>query len=329
MIYGLDYLGGARYADLLFREHPAGWAAGIFANTFGDSRRVVQRLMDSGRCPRFRVHLLWSDTHTFGTRAIAEAVAEAKRWRAIVSQYKAAIQISPWCEHNEKAALLYKLRDAVLNVLPDCEYVNTPWKGDILRGVLNEIHGTHKAPSGPYLYSFDGLPCVDSDVQLLKETHSRSDTHYLWTSQFNGRKNPNDTTPRPQRKAWPTADLIDSVIYLHRDRGAVSIPRRWLWKSHADQHSAPKPEPRALKPVFIIPPKVKRVELVADNGQVVAISSAPSPFSDGRWRYYFSQYGYQIAEKARRIQGHSVCKLILDGKVRGTVNAAFRAGSFR
>lgn len=329
MRYGLDQLGCARYADLARREHPAGWAIGAFSKSvFGDSRPVIAPLLDSGRAPEARVHLLWSDSHTFNERSIREAEKEAKLWKPLSSVHKQALQISPWCEHNARLPLLKKLREAIMSILPDCEYVNTPWKGDYLPGARQEIHGNHDAPKGPYNYSFDGNPCVDSNVELSKEAHARADTFYLWTSQFNGRKNPNDSTPRPQRKAWPTSELIDSVIYLHRDRGSVKLPARWLWKSHADQHSVP-PEPRALKPVFIIPPKVRRVELLADNGQVVAVSGSPQPFSDGRWRYYFDSFGYQLAEKARRIQGHAVVAVVIDGKKRGTLNPAFRQGGFR
>lgn len=330
MRYGLDLLGCARYADLARREHPEGWAIGAFSKSvFGDSRPVIAPLLDSGRAPEARVHLLWSDSHTFNERSILAAEKEAKLWLSLSRVHKKNLQISPWCEHNAKLPLLRKLREAIMSVLPDCEYVNTPWKGDFIPGVRSEIHGNHKIPNGPLNWSYDGLPCVDADTELYKKTYSgRSDTYYLWTSQFNGRKNPNDTTPRPQRKAWPTSELIDSVIYLHRDRGSLKLPANWLWKSHADQHNVP-PEPRALKPVFIIPPKVKRVELVADNGQVVAVSGGAQPFSDGRWRYYFGSYGYQLSEKARRIQGHSVLQVSINGKIRGKVNPAFRFGNFR
>ena len=41
-MYGLDHLGGAKYPDLLVREHPNGWAAGFFANTFGNAWPTIQ-----------------------------------------------------------------------------------------------------------------------------------------------------------------------------------------------------------------------------------------------------------------------------------------------
>lgn len=106
------------------------------------------------------------------------------------------------------------------------------------------------------------------------------------------------------------------------------MPKNYLNKSHAEQHVVP-PEPRAFKPVFIIPPKAARIELVAANGQVVAVSGSPQSYEDGRFRYYFSQYGYQIAEKATRIQGHPVLKVKVGNQIKGTTNPAFRQGNFR
>ncbi len=326
-MYGLDFLGLPKYADLVRREHPQGWALGAFARTFGDALPHIGRILATGRVPHLRVQLLWSDSHTFGDRDIPAITKEARRYQKLKQDFPGVVfELSPFCEHNLQSPDKYL--EIVKNEAPDCIPVNTPWRGAFSKKFKNEIHGQHAKPKGDYNFSFDGTPCVDSDVEKFKAGQSDADVFFFWTSQFNGRKNPADPTPRPDRKAWPTSDLIDSVIYLHRDCGAVKLPARWLWKSHADQHSVP-PEPRALKPVFIIPPKARRVELIADNEQLIASSSPPQPFSDGRWRYYFGQFGYQIAERARRIQGHPVCTVVIDGKKRGTVNPAFRCGSFR
>ena len=327
-MYGLDQLGAARYADLAVREHPDGWAFGAFDTTFGNALPVFERIVKTGRCPLIRVQLLWSDTHQFGDRDIPAIKKRARLYQKLkLENSHITVEISPFCEHLIKSPDKYL--EIVKNEAPDCVPVNVPWKGGMSQRFKNEVHGYHAAPKGKYNYSFDGTPCVDADVMKLRGDHAKSDVFFFWTSQFNGRKNPNDKTPRPQRQAWPVPELIDSVIYLHRDSGRVSLPKKWLWKSHADQHSVPVPEPRALKPVFIIPPKTRRVELVADNGQVVAVSGGPQPFADGRWRYYFDQYGYQLAEKARRIQGHSALSVIVNGRKKGAVNPAFRAGDFR
>jgi hypothetical protein len=208
--------------------------------------------------------------------------------------------------------------------------VNTPDKrGAIIPGVINEQHGGGKPRSKICDFSYDGTSAVDSNVPVVKEAFKDARIFYFWVPQFNLRKNTNDTTPRAERKAVPTGKLIDSVIYLKNQKGDCQLPQSFLWKSHADQHTAPVPEPRALKPVLIASVKVTRFELVADNGQVIAVSGGAMAYNEGGWRYYFDDFGYQLAEKARRIQGHSVCRLRGGGKVYGKVNPAFRQNKYR
>lgn len=327
-MWGLDLLGAARYRDLAIREMPAGWALGVFGTgVFGDSRPVVRALLGS-RCPVARVHLLWSDTHSFGEREIKAAVAEAKRWKDIAKDHGRAFQVSPWCEHNASAAMVKRVIDAVMQVLPDATPINTPWKGSVVPGIRTEVHGNHAKPKGPYQWSYDGLDARDADNEHYAQEYGDAEIEWLWCSQMNGRKNANDTTPRPQRKAWPTPELIDGIVYLHRARGPAKLPKRWIWKAFADQHMVP-PEPRALKPVLISPVKAARFELVADSGQVVAVSSGSQPFSDGRFRYYWPTFGHLLAQKAQRLQGHSTCKLVAGGKVYGTVEPGFRINEWR
>lgn len=329
MKFGLDALGAARFADLMVREHPEGWSIGVFSEVFGDGKKVVEPLLKSGRAPDARVQLQWRDSHVFTEADIAPTVREARKWQALSKEFGKALRISPWCEHNARLPVLNKLHQAIMNVLPDCQYVNAPWQGDFMPNVWNEVHGTKRPPSGNYIFSFDGLSAVDANVEAFKAQHSRADTFYLWIPQFNLRKNVNDKTPRPQRKAVPTSNLIDSVIYLHRPRGATKLDRRHLWKSHADQHSVPVPEPRAHKPVFITPVDARRIELVADNGQVVAVMPRTSNFTDGRPLYRLPEFGYLVAEKAIRIHGKPTVKLVANGKEVGIVNCAFRDGSYR
>lgn len=325
-MFGLDFLALPKYADLARREMPEGWALGFFDNTFGNASPHAERILDTGRVPLMRVHLLWSDPHSFGDKDIKQVRKLARKYQALKQKYPSAIvEISPFCEHNLKNPDKYL--DIVKQEAPDCKPVNTPDKGAFSKRYKNEVHHANKRPQGRYNFSYDGASCVDADVEKDKAFHSGADIFFFWASQFNGRKTTKDTTPRPQRKAWPTSELIDSIIYLHRSAGNVTLPKNWLWKSHAEQHTTPA-EPRAWKPVFIIPPKVSRVELVADNGQVIAVSAGPQPYEDGRFRYYFNQFGYQLAEKAMRIQGHPIVTARTGGR-EFKLNPAFRGGSFK
>ena len=71
MIFGIDYLGGANYGNVIINEHPAGWAAGFILNTNEPSwpKRnawpVIESLARTGRCPLIRVHAIWDDAHTY------------------------------------------------------------------------------------------------------------------------------------------------------------------------------------------------------------------------------------------------------------------------
>ena len=326
-MFGLDFLGLAKFKDVAFREFPEGWALGFFDNTFGDALPAAERIIASGRCPLIRVHLLWSDRHSFGDSDIKKVRKLSRKYQALKQRHpNLIVEISPFCEHNLKNPDKYL--DIVKQEAPDCIPVNTPDKGAFSKRYKNETHHSSKRPAGKYNFSYDGISAVDADVMRDKKTHSGADVFFFWIPQFNGRKTTKDTTPRPQRKAWPTSELIDSVIYLRKDSGVVTLPKNYLLKSHAEQHTTPA-EPRAFKPVFIIPQKVNRVELVARNGQVIAVSSGPQPYEDGRWRYYFSQYGYQISEKAARIQGDGLVTAKIGNQQKFKLNAAFRGGSFR
>lgn len=337
MQYGLDYLGAPKYADLVLREHPEGWMFRTFTNVFGDALPLVEKIAKSGRAPRIGLNLAWKDDHNFTGADVSRILKEGKRFIPIIKSYpEITWYVSGATEHTMNAKDATFLAAAVLMAMPqNIYYVNNPWagKGAFITGsaIINEVHGADAKPpnvGGEFGFSFDGSSCVDSDVEAIKTRFARAQYIMLWHPAFNGRLKSDDKTPRPQRKSWPTSDLIDSLIYLHRDCGEVKLPKGYLWKSHADRHNTP-PEPRAYKPVLIAPSNARRFELVANNGQVVAVSSASQPFADGRRRYYFDSFGYQIAEKARRIQGNSIVWLRADGKAVGKLNPAFRAGDFR
>lgn len=331
MQYGLDALGLAKFSDLMAREWPDQWSLGAFANTFGNAWPAIRKVLATGRCPRVRVHAIWDDGHKYNPRLHDPIIdKELKAANALKAEFPHVhVLFSPFCEHNIKGQTLANLLNRCADNSRNVEIVNTPWQGDLSSKFMNEVHGTHKAPSsGAYQYSFDGTSCVDADVEKFKISYFNSQVFYFWHPAFNGRLNTNDKTPRPQRKAWPTPELIDSIIYLHRVRGQDNFKGKRLWKSHADRHETP-PEPRAYKPVVIVPEKVDRLELVADNGQIVAVSGRPQSFNDGRFRYYFDQFGYQLSEKARRIHGSPIVKVRAGRKIIGSVNPAFRAGDFR
>lgn len=332
MMFGLDQLGIAKYGNLAALEHPMGWALGAFSNTFGDALPAVEKVIKTGRCPRVRLHLGWDDLHR--DIPVTTLEKEAKRVAKLVQRYPLIEwRISGQCEHTSNKARIQAVRAKVLKVMPSyVSYVNSPLVshgGALLSDCINEVHGSGaRAPAGRFDFSFDGSNCVDSDVTAIKARLKRAETFYFWNCQANGRLKEDDTTPRPKRKAFPTSHEIESWVYLANERGAVQLPKGWLIKSHSDRHQTP-PEPRAGKPVCIVPIKASALEFIASNGQLIAKAPYYGPYSGGGHRYYVPEFGYLLSEKAIRVSGSPVVKVRANGKLYGTVNLAFRQGSFR
>jgi hypothetical protein len=339
-IWAVDQLGGAKYKKEVVQSHPIGFGIGIFTqrDLFGDGYPVVDEAAVPRKIPLARYNLRWSDTHTFTRRDFPAIVAEAKRGLYVVNRHpNMECQFNGATEHQLNAADAIELARQVLAVIPErCIYVNNPWEGKgafIPPGprIINEVHGgkaQRPRVGGRYNFSFDGTDAFDANVTAIKNRLHDADVFFFWTSQNNGRRNAADSTPRPQRQFWPTGDLMRGMAHLATDEGRVRVPANYTVKPKSDQHAVP-PQSRELKPVLILPPKVERVQCVGDNGKLIAVSGKAEPFADKRWRYYFPEYGYQIAQKALAIHGKPTCNLRVGGAVTGVVNMGFRAGSFR
>jgi hypothetical protein len=322
MIFGLDTLGLAKFSDAAIRAIPEGIAVSAFAVTFGDAEKNVRKVCRTRKPVVVKIQLLWSDRHEFGDSDIPEIKRLAAKYEKVAKDFpKIKFYLSPFCEH--KLSNPDKYLDIVKQFAPSCTPLNTPWTGAISRKYLNEVHGDHAAPRGEYLYSHDGWNSADVDVTSHKRKHAKAKIFWFWHPAFNGRLNSADPTPRPARKAWPTPDLIKSIWYLRRPKGKTKLTGNRLWKSHADRHNTP-PEPRAYKPVLIIPEEVSEVQLMQGT-KVIARLKYYGPFADGRHRYYATDYGYKLSVKA----GHKPCGLRVEGKIVGQVNPAFREGDYR
>lgn len=336
MIFGLDHLGGARYPDLAAREQPQGWAFGIFWNVdgFGKAEPLVRRVAKEGRTLIIRIQALWRDDHNrkpFDERDKIRAIKIARRVQSIAQEYKnIEFRFSPFCEHKNDARFIRDTFQKIKRVAPSLELVNSPNHdcSTVIEEAINEFHGAQKKPRAckRMQFSFDGTASEDSDVEEYKKNYAKAEIFFLWSPRFNGNFD-GVTKPRKERKGWPDSNLIDSIIYTARARGECKLEKNHLFKSHSENKG--KGDPRAEKPVYICPIRSSQVELVADNGQVVHALRLYGKYIDGRSRYYASDWGYSIAEKAVRIQGHPICKVRINGKIYGKVNPGFRFGSFR
>lgn len=338
MIPGIDCLGAPKYKDAILHSFPTGWAFGCFSNVFGDALPTIEALIQAQKSDTFRLHLSWKDNHDFSRSDFSAIEHEAKRVAPIILKHPdKKFYISGACEHDLNNADALELSHVVKAAMPSTiTYVNCGMVSQ-LDGVVDERHGTHAKPiNGVNIFSFDGQSCHDADITRIKALYAaaQTDIFFFWDWRDNGHWNANDTTPRPDRKGWPDRTDIESTYYLWNDKGQTSLPNRWTLKSHSE-NKGPDPhtgiiDPRAEKPCLITPLKVNQVVLKAKNGHIIAMASRyRDPLSDGRWRYYFVDMGYIIAEKARNISGNPVTDVFINGKKYGSVNCAFRENENR
>jgi hypothetical protein len=348
--WGVDALGMGAWEQSAVNAIPSGIAIGLFTqkDLFGDPIPKLERKLALGHTPLVRYNLRWSDAHQFPTSVFPKIVEEAKRVTRTIDKFPSVeCYVSGATEHQLNARDAQALADKILAVIPErCKYVNNPWtgKGAFLaptNRIINEVHGSHAEKprvGGIYTFSFDGTDCFDVFVTPIKNKLHDADVFFFWTSQNNGRKNANDKTPRPQRRAYPVAKLVIAQAFLRTEQGNVKLPNKYTVKPKSDQHQVP-PEPRALKPVFILPRAGERIKVRA-NGKTFQ-SSEGQAFNDGRTRYYFGIYGYEMVEQAGtnvfEVLGQRRKEVVQNGKkkiitvdgVLGTTNPAFRQGTSR
>ena len=325
MMFGLDLLGLAKYPKVARENFPQGFALGVFSSAFGDSREAVDAILSTGRCPRVRVHLMWKDAHDFRRSDFPLIAKEAQRWRDLIDKhFRVQWEFSGACEHRLNGADARELASKVLQMLPGrCEYVNTPMSGGAdVEGarVINERHGAAaRSKGGRENFSFDGSPAVDCDVETIKRTFRDASTFYLWEPRFNGRWEDNDTTPRPKRRGWPDAKLLQSVIALAGECGDVGLPKKWIYKSHSENHG--DGSRRSEKPVMISPVQAPMIALKRPGGAVVERLTYYGPYEGGGHRYYSKRWGFEIAQEPLEVWANN--------KKCGKVNPVFRCGTFR
>jgi hypothetical protein len=325
MIYAFDYLGGAMFGREILKAHPSNYGAGFFADTFGDCFPVAKRLAASRKCPLIRIHGPWTNHLYSPSRhdaAIFKAFNRTKKLAALFPSVR--FQFSPVCESSARGTNWQQLFKRLIRDAGPVEIICSIWRGEAVSGVKLEVHGKERAPGKPYQYSYDGTSAVDSDIESDKRKHSRADVFFFWHPSFNLKYKTelsgdeaahikrNDTAAPTRRNCKPTPELIKSLAALADDKGNTSLKARNLYKSHSDRHQTP-PEKRAYKPVLISPIKAECATLGNTR------SEKREPYKDGRYRYYFSKYGYQLGRGALRVGSTEV----------GFVNGAFREGDFR
>lgn len=337
-MYCIDYLAGAKYPEIVEREHPDGFGAGFFLKLFGKAIPLGKRLIRTLRCPRERFHIVWDDNHKYiparDDPIIIKGIRELNELKGEFSNID--IQASPFCEHNIERDPLRRLMEKIEKVNHGLTIVNCPLNGAILPGYITEIHGKLKRPPGLYQFSYDGLAQVDSDIEAFKAFHQNALSFFLWEPRLNLRWETNDTTPRHQRtdpRRKPDSKLLDSMIIQAKAKGVTGLPPRYIYKSHSENKGPDKNnhlDPRAEKPVIISPIQTSKIELIASNGQVIETFSYHSRYTDGRHRYYSDEWGFELQGKAMRIQGgNPIVRVREKDKIIGTINPGYRENEYR
>lgn len=335
----IETLAGAQYPEAV-RSIPRQYGISGFARKeFGDFFPVAKRALADGR-PWVGINLLWSDTHSFSQKDMPFVLKEAARYEPLCRQYPGKIELRTFTEHNLKDPDKY--HDQAQRAAPSCTIVNSIWQGALSRKYKNEVHGKHKAPKGAYNYSFDGTNSVDSQVYDINTTctdkktkkkypcvqegyltrHKAASVFCMWHPAINLRYSMKDSTPRVQRvkeakQRSPDRELLLSLAYLFSPPGAISVPRNWIIKSHAEKHGPT--DLKGNKLVIISPVRGAAVELKRD-GKVVARLPYYGTYEGGGYRYYWLQKGFRAGPETG---------LYIGKKQYGMINGGFRAPTFR
>lgn len=345
MEIGMSYLGGAKYHDVIVAAHPNGAPARFFVQPeiFGCPLETVKELVNQKQVTKIAINLAWQDDHVFKQTDLDAAVELfINKWvRYIKRNPQVTFYVSGATEHNLTTEQAQTLAARILAIAPvNVVYVNNPlpkFGGQLIKGkrIVNDVHGKDSVVKGDYIYDYDGLNMADDDIKARLTQHKAALLFFLWHPAFNGRLKTDDKTPRPERKSWPTAELICDLydtIALARvpNQGRFTLPTGAIYKSHADRHVTP-PESRAYKPVFLSQIQQDVVEMRTANGKLLATSSKRQPLdiAPNTSRHYFNESGVDLARKAEKLAGTPIVNLVVNGGIIGRINPALRAGKFR
>lgn len=319
MIYGLDYLGGAKYPDVVLKCHPKGWAAGFFAEEFGDAFPLIEKLLKTGKCPHVRIHLLWEGTHKYGDKHIPTIKSLGRICQSLAEKYTSVkVEVSPFCEH--WLAAPDKYLDITQSVAPNCTIVNSPDgnRGALSKKYKNEVH--HAKPVKGGNFSHDGQNCVDVFVRDDIEACEAADVDVLffWWCRFNLHYHMKDS----QRKAKPTVKDTNSIIYLATNPGTITVPKTkppWIIKSHAENHGPTngKDDVKGDKLCIISPINAPEIILKRGSKKIATLKNFGT-YKGGGWRYYYlSGMGFELGANL---------DVWMNGKKVAKINGGFRAG---
>ena len=222
-----DLLGSVKYQRRAIKGVKRGSCVAVLDRYF-DKRAIVhddwyRRVLRSKKNLTLLVHGVWKNNHRFNERDRKRAVRCAKRLQRIALEFpNKKIHYSPYLEHRNSNSHMKETLDRITNVAP-CLYTVNSYIG--VYGPLpfgfdyDEIHNDDwQHFTKLYLFSTDGFDVFETDRDVLrswKDFHSKAEQFGVWAASFNGKKDPQDSTPPLRRKHWPTVRQIRQAARIY------------------------------------------------------------------------------------------------------------------
>lgn len=273
---GYDVLALAKYCDT-FLKAPKLPAVSTLLNTFGDPLPCLDTALSRGDYQMVQVDLIdatcWRN-HNCAPGVprpddLKEIESRAKRVRKLALKYpRSRFQVSPALEHDVTSSITVKrMLQAAKKGCPECEPINSPYKGAKPPGYSVEKHGTQTSGdlvSGDGQSSFDG-DNIEGDGNGFQHRISGKRATFAWWPELNLRTTGEDKfTPPLARTVRPTLDQFKqaSQIMLRHEESIPDPPKlckrtrtvdgREILKTNAEQYgNGVPPDSRGNKPMLI------------------------------------------------------------------------------
>lgn len=372
-LIGQDYL-GLLSPHFPYREStqllPPNSAVGVLDVTFGNSTSPLDYLLSNANVKFARVHMLnntcvrnrncgrYEPLYGFTLSSLEAAILRKdpkilNPLKDRVSIYKQValrnpntqILISPILEHNLKNPAWRVLADAVKDVWPTVQLVNSPMRGvsaENYRGSWLEKHGSPAERNGK-TYSLDGSEASDINIGAWVRDTKGAVISFTWTRSYNLRTQGTTWVDPRARTAAPTRRILEEMIHITDAAPTKPTPTfrctfkpfdsTFIWKPLAEDKGTG--DVRANYPVLIAKPSANPARLVDYKGRQVATLGYYGKYTDGRNRYY-SKYrggsslgGYQIEQKAKNQSGSSYTYFKVGNTCYGPILTGRRQGDYR
>lgn len=341
MIFGADALGGKHYQKALIKSLRPGDCCGIFLRTFGDAKKTVHAILESGKCSELVVHLAVFDrSHSYPISQHIKQLKKDSAWlQALATDFpRTKIYLSPFCEHNHKAIKMQALFVELSAIAPSCIMLNSIWKGEEVPHTVTEIHLPNskpvKKPKNPYTVSFDGFggdgegDFSDANIEAILARYPDALHIRYWNFRLNGKFGHADMTPIDKRKTWPDVHYLNGHRAMMKKReGSLTWKPNTLYKPFSDDHGG-GPVSKDNKAMCIVQSDRQLLDVRDSSNKLIDAMRRVRPDHANEPkgpRYYSRLSAYQIGDLAEKNTGSRLIKV---GNSPLT-DADLRSGRFR